>query len=390
LELTEKRIIINPPFLRGYEPGFTKVVIHGFFYLEEFIMAGATSFSTQHEAELNPLCREDAFTRLDDSSDKVFYETDRFVSHLDSVALTTVEHIISSLITEKDPVILDLMAGWDSHIPNDLAASEIVGLGLNENELKQNRQLSRHVIHDLNQDPRLPFPDASFDAVVNTVSVDYMTQPVAVFKEVGRILKPGGLFLVIFSNRMFPQKAVKVWQDSDENERVILVNDFFELSGAFEDTIRFASKGKPRPKDDKYAGQTPVSDPVYAVYAEKKGGTSNNKRPVISNDYGEKMAKDLLRKKEGAVKQTLRCPHCDEKLKKWEVPDNPFCQTWDNDFMYICFNDACSYFVRGWDTMYRETNQGMSYRLLYNPEKDRCMPIPVPSHLALRDGIIED
>jgi SAM-dependent methyltransferase len=360
------------------------------FLLEEFFMLNAKLLSKQNESDLNPLYRPDAFSRLDDSNDKRFYETDRFVSHLDSLALSTVEHIISSLITEKDPVILDLMAGWDSHIPKTLNASEVVGLGLNENELKQNKQLTRHVIHDLNENPRLPFPDAAFDAVFNTVSVDYMTQPVSVFKEVGRILKPGGLFLVIFSNRMFPQKAVKIWKDSDENERVIMVNDIFELSGAFEKTTHFVSKGKPRPKDDKYSGQTPVSDPVYAVYAEKTGGASDRKRPSISNDYGEKMTKDILKQKEAAVKQTLRCPHCDEKLKKWEVPDNPFCQTWDNDFMYICFNDACSYFVRGWDRMYRETNQGMSYRLMYHPEKDRCMPIPVPTHLALKDGIIED
>ena len=353
-------------------------------------MASLNSLPKGHGAELKPLRRPDAFSRLDDSNDKHFYETDRFVSHLDSVALSTVEHIMKSLIIEKDPVILDLMAGWDSHIPSDLRASEIVGLGLNENELEKNKQLTRYVIHDLNDDPRLPFPNDTFDAVVNTVSVDYITQPIAVFEEVGRILKQNGVFIVIFSNRMFPQKAVKVWRDSDENERVIIVNELFEISGAFDETSRFASKGKPRPENDKYAGQTLVSDPVYAVYAEKKGGSTGQKRPVIKSVYGEKMSAELLLKRKAAVKGTLRCPHCDEKLKKWEVPDNPFCQTWDNDFMYICFNDACPYFVRGWDRMYRETNQGMSYRLMYNPEKDRCMPIPVPTHLALKDGIMED
>jgi SAM-dependent methyltransferase len=352
-------------------------------------MRKTNRISTDNGSELNPLFRPDAFSRMDESIDTRFYETDRFVSHLDSLALKTVQHIISSLIIEKDPVILDLMAGWDSHMPDNLNASDIVGLGLNENELKKNKQLTRNIIHDLNQNPQLPFPDDTFDAVINTVSVDYMTKPIAVFKEVGRILKPGGLFLVIFSNRMFPQKAVKVWQESDESERVILVNDLFDLSGAFDETFRFASKGKPRPEDDKYVNDTPVSDPIYAVYAEKKGGSSQQKRPVIIDGYGKKMTREMLEKKKAAVKQTLRCPHCDEKLKKWEVPDNPFCQTWDNDFMYICFNDTCPYFVRGWDRMYRETNQGMSYRLMYNPENDRCMPIPVPSHQALKDGIME-
>jgi len=338
----------------------------------------------------SPLFSEDAFSPLDDGDDALFYETDRFVSHLDSLALSTVQHLIGQLITEKNPVTLDLMAGWDSHIADDLKASDIVGLGLNENELKKNKNLTRYVLHDLNRDPHLPFPDSTFDVVMNTVSVDYLTQPIEVFKEVARILKPGGLFLVIFSNRMFPQKAVKIWRESDENERVILVNDFFDLSGSFEKTSHFASKGKPRPKDDKYAGETLASDPIYAVFAEKKGGSPNRrKRPVMAEDYGEKMDREILEQRKTQIKQTLRCPHCDEKLSKWEVPDNPFCQTWDNEFMHICFNDACPYFVRGWDHMHLQTNQGMSYRLMYNPIKDRCMPIPVPSHQALKDGIIE-
>ena len=182
----------------------------------------------------SPLFSEDAFLTLDDRDDTLFYETDRFVSHLDSLALSTVQNLIGGLIIEENPVILDLMAGWDSHIPDDLKASGVVGLGLNENELKRNKRLTRYVLHNLNLKPYLPFPDNTFDAVLNTVSVDYMTRPIAVFKEVGRILKSGGLFLVIFSNRMFPQKAVKVWRESDENERVILVNDFFDRSGTFE------------------------------------------------------------------------------------------------------------------------------------------------------------
>ena len=240
-------------------------------------MKKTNCMATDNNSELNPLFHPDAFTRLDDSPDTRFYETDRFVSHLDSLALKTVQNIISSLIIEKEPAILDLMAGWDSHMPDDLNVSDIVGLGLNENELKQNKQLTRHIIHDLNRNSHLPFPDDTFDVVVNTVSVDYMTQPTSVFKEVGRILKPGGLFLVIFSNRMFPQKAVKIWRESDENERVILVKDLFDLSGAFNETSFFASKGKPRPKDDKYAHETPVSDPIYAVYAEKKRGCFQRK-----------------------------------------------------------------------------------------------------------------
>jgi SAM-dependent methyltransferase len=339
---------------------------------------------------LSPIVKDGAFSRLDESDDSLFYSRDRFVSHLDSLALSTVEKLIGKLITEETPVILDLMAGWDSHIPDNLKPSRVVGLGLNQNELKENKALTEIVVHDLNKEPCLPFPDSTFDAVINTVSVDYMIKPIEVFREVGRILKPGGLFLVIFSNRVFPQKAVKVWLESGEDERVILVDEFFKETRLFERPCFFASRGKPRPKDDKYAHQGIPSDPVYAVYAEKKGdGCSKRPRPLMKVDFGDVPKSEELEKRKKAVKETMRCPYCDDRLKKWAVPDNPFSQTWDNEFMYICFNDECAYFVRGWDHMYKETSQGMSYRFMYNPERDCCMPIPVPSRNALKEGIVE-
>ena len=343
-----------------------------------------------HSTALDQIMGGDAFSRLDESEDSIFYDTDRFVSHLDSVALGTVEKLIGTLVVEESPLILDLMASWDSHIPEDLKPSRIVGLGLNRNELKHNKALSEFVVHDLNREPRLPFPDNTLDAVINTVSVDYMTRPEEVFKDVGRILKPGGLFLVIFSNRMFPEKAVKVWRQSSEEERILLVEDFFREAGIFEKTTLFVSKGKPRPKEDKYAKYDMPSDPVYAVYADKHGGDpSRRRRPQTRFFYGEPVDQQELERRKRLVKSTLQCPYCGEKMNKWEVPDNPFEVTWDNDFMYICFNDRCPYYVRGWDHMSREGNRGVSYRLMYHPEKDVCMPIPVPSPKALRESIIE-
>jgi SAM-dependent methyltransferase len=338
---------------------------------------------------MSPIFSREAFARLDESDDAQFYTTDRFVSHLDSLALETVEKLTGELIVEENAVLLDLMAGWDSHIPERLKPSKVVGLGLNTNELSENTSLSEIVIHDLNKDPILPFPNNTFDAVLNTVSVDYMTKPVQVFREVGRILRPGGLFLVIFSNRMFPEKAVRVWKESSEDERVLLVEDFFKEASLFEKASVFVSKGKPRPENDKYSHLGIPSDPIYAVYADKRGGSPCNARPVVTMAYGALLEGEELEKRKQEVKKSQRCPYCGERLRKWAVPDNPFVCTWDNDHMYICFNDACPYYVRGWDVMHKEGTCGASYRLMYNPEKDRCLPIPVPSPKALREGIIE-
>ena len=353
----------------------------------------ATSLTSPASASwpMSPIDAEDAFIRLDETDDKIFYSTDRFVNHIDTVALKTVEQIIETLIVEKRPIILDLMAGWDSHIPETLNPSKVIGLGLNETELSRNKDLTDYVIQDLNQNPSIPFPDKMFDVVLNTVSVDYMTKPVELFTEVGRILKPGGLFLVTFSNRMFPQKAVKVWRDANEEERILLVEEFFQRSSGFEKPTVFVSIGKPRPGDDKYAHLNIPSDPIYAVYADRTGkDLSKEPRPAIALSSTKQLNKDELEDKKRNIKHTLLCPHCGEKLRKWAVPDNPFSQTWDNDHMYICFNDACPYYVRGWDCTRNGFGCSGSYRLMYNPEKDNCLPIPVQSPRSLRDGIVDE
>lgn len=331
-------------------------------------------------------CTED-FIREDESDDLEFYGGERFVNHLDSLALRTVEKIIGSLVKTENAVVLDLMASWDSHIPSYVKPAEVVGLGLNEAELSRNPSITRYVIHDINKNPQLPFEDNKFDAVICTVSVDYMTRPVEIFREIGRVLKPGGLNLIIFSNRMFPPKAIKVWKNSSEKERVLIVDDFFKQSGAFGKIHHFVSRGKPRPKDDKYAHLGIPSDPIYAVYANKPGG---NMEPAFTIDIEKeefKMDVAEIERKKTEVKDTLCCPHCDTPLKKWEVPQSQFLE-WPNEYFYICFNDECPYFVRGWDAMAAQGND-CSYRLMYDPLTDSCQPAPVQSHMALRDGIIE-
>lgn len=333
----------------------------------------------------------DAFSRLDESDDTIFYQKDRFVTHLDRTALTTVEDIIGQLIIEESPIILDLMASWDSHIPKTVNPSRVVGLGLNVNELCRNDRLSEIVIHDLNRDPVLPFGDETFDVVLNTVSVDYLTRPVEVFREVGRILKPGGMFLVIFSNRMFPEKATRIWVDASEEERIQLVSSFFEAAGLFEEPKLFVSRGLPRPPDDKYAHLGIPSDPVYALFADKKGLPAGSRipRPDLSFCKEKETEAHSFAEACRKIKETLACPHCGHKMNKWVPPNSPF-STWDCEYLYICFNDECPYVVRGWGVMGDQGNRGMSYRMVYDPKRDGCFTIPIVSLHALREGIVDD
>ncbi|MGC8602387.1 MAG: class I SAM-dependent methyltransferase [Desulfomonilaceae bacterium] len=206
------------------------------------------------------------FNRDDENTDEQFYAKPRLVTHLDSLALNTVEEIYFRLIP-KYSNILDLMAGPDSHIKDDVAPLSITGLGLNQKELEANHKLDKRVIHDLNLDWRLPFENNWFDAVINTVSVDYLTRPIDVFSEVHRVLKPRGIFVIVFSNRMFPTKAVNIWKRTPEKDKIDLVKKFMSLSGKFQIQGYSESKGRPRPKDDKYSKYGIPSDPIYAVWS---------------------------------------------------------------------------------------------------------------------------
>ncbi len=218
-----------------------------------------------------------AFDRDDETPDGAFYTKPRFVDHLDGCALETVEQLYRRLIPAGS-TILDLMAGPESHLGEVERPEMIVGLGLNREELVSNAVLFEHVIQDINGDPVLPFPDNHFDVVVNTVSVDYLTRPLEVFREVSRVLKSAGLFIVVFSNRMFPPKAANIWKESTEKQRVELVRRFFSLSGRFAIQGYYESLGKPRPRDDKYYGAGIPSDPIYAVWGKPIGKSTQSKQ----------------------------------------------------------------------------------------------------------------
>lgn len=222
------------------------------------------------------------------------------------------------------------------------------------------------------------------------VSVDYLVQPFEVFREVGRVLRPGGLFLVIFSNRMFPSKAVRIWREADEKERIIIVEDYFRYAGCFEPTKVFAWQGRPRPVDETYAGIETTSDPIYAVYAERSGGDSSRRvRPRPAIDWPSRWGLDEVRRRMERAHETMACPHCGDALRRWEAPTGPFAE-WDSEHYYICFNDRCPFYVRGWDTMAKQGNLGFSYRLLYERKRDRFSSIPVTGPGSLRSSIADE
>ncbi|WP_297210452.1 MULTISPECIES: methyltransferase domain-containing protein [Thermodesulfovibrio] len=210
----------------------------------------------------------ESFTRQDEGDDTDFYSEPRITTHIDSKCHENLMEVYDKILP-KEGKILDLMSSFQSHIPKN-EKHTIVGLGLNKEEMEQNKILDSFLIADLNKNPQLPFGEEEFDAVVCDLSIEYITKPFELLGEIKRILKSNGIFTVSFSNRYFPTKVIKLWIDLHEFERMGYVLELLLRSGGFKNFKTFSMRGFRRPYDDKYFGCTLFSDPLYVVYAQKE------------------------------------------------------------------------------------------------------------------------
>lgn len=202
-----------------------------------------------------PALPPEFFERFDPRPDEHFYAQPRLVTHIDDATIEALTAAYRDLIAPGARV-LDLMSSWISHLPPEVPYARIAGLGLNSAELEANPRLTDHIVHNLNATPTLPYEDAAFDAVVNAVSVQYLVRPVDVFREVARVLAPGGLHVVAISHRMFAEKAIALWQSISMEDRVRLVGAYFALAGSWDE---------PRVLDRSPGG----ADPLLLIYARR-------------------------------------------------------------------------------------------------------------------------
>jgi SAM-dependent methyltransferase len=173
------------------------------------------------------------FDRIDESDDALFYALPRFVVHIDDATIASLTQAYRELLPPSAEV-LDLMSSWVSHLPEDVAFGRVAGLGMSAEELARNPRLTDYTVHDLNADPRLPYADASFDALLCAMSVQYLTLPTRVFAEASRVLRPGGRALVSLSHRCFPTKAIRAFHVISPAERPRLVAEYLVRAGGFE------------------------------------------------------------------------------------------------------------------------------------------------------------
>ena len=202
---------------------------------------------SDHLPELPP----GAFLKEDGGDDADFYAPARLVTHIDGAATRALSAYYSGILPAGG-VILDLMSSWVSHLPLEIIFTEVIGQGMNAEELSNNPRLNRRFIQDLNRSPILPLESSSCDAALCCVGVQYLQHPVEVFTEILRVLRPGAPFIVSFSNRCFPTKAVAIWRSLDDRGHAALVQLYLERAGFREISAEVLRNGS-------------MSDPLIAI-----------------------------------------------------------------------------------------------------------------------------
>src|SRR5690242_10231107 len=171
-----------------------------------------------------------AFDRIDESADEEFYAPARLVYHIDDHAVAALTAFYRTILPACG-AILDLMSSWVSHLPPEIEYGEVIGHGMNEEELSANPRLTRHFTQNLNANPTLPLADDSLDAATICVSIQYLRQPLAVLRELHRVLRPDAPLVISFSNRCFWTKAVAVWRATGDSGHAALVRRYLDAAG---------------------------------------------------------------------------------------------------------------------------------------------------------------
>lgn len=251
--------------------------------LAGFVLPGAMGAARRARWALICALKEGERAKVDAAPDAFFYGSPRLVKHADSEWHET----LTELYRERLPpnsAVLDMMSSWVSHLPEDMTFERVSGLGMNRQELANNTQLSDFVVRDLNADPVLPFEDASFDAVTCALSVQYLQKPEQVFAEMSRVLRPRGVAIVSFSNRMFFTKAINAWRSRSQGRgRLNLVKQYFQQVPEFTSPI-IATRTSPltvvAPQLAMF-GLPYGGDPFYAVTAYKYVAPTEDEREQI-------------------------------------------------------------------------------------------------------------
>lgn len=213
------------------------------------------------------------FLRKIEDDDSVFYEAVESKPSVDQAALDQLKLFYSEHL-EDNSKILDLMAGSDSHLPEEFTSLDITGLSIKESDLMANQALTQRIIHDVNQNPQLPFDNNEFDVIICSFSIEYVIQPEKIFQQLARILKPGGQLIISFSDLYYQKKVIALWDDVHPFERMGIILEYFRQCGEFKDLRSESIRGLIKHDDDPFISKNVFSCPLFIVSGTFAGETS--------------------------------------------------------------------------------------------------------------------
>ncbi len=126
--------------------------------------------------------------------------------------------------------ILDYGCGHGNFVLDELGNifSEKIGIDVAQDSVTNNHSVDSVVLFT---DDRLPFAEASFDAVIAMWVFEHVEHPAQMFQEVARVLKPGGVFAFVtpnkrsgliilrrFMNKKLADKLLKLIYGREEND----------------------------------------------------------------------------------------------------------------------------------------------------------------------------
>jgi len=107
----------------------------------------------------------------------------------------------------KGKRILDLGCGFGDHakIYVQKGAKEVVGLDISKEliAMAKKRNIKRTSFMTYNLNKKLPFLNDSFDIVTSSLTINYIRKFNQLFKEVNRVLKKNGFFILSIGNPVF-------------------------------------------------------------------------------------------------------------------------------------------------------------------------------------------
>ncbi|KAF4715528.1 Condensin-2 complex subunit G2, partial [Perkinsus olseni] len=175
----------------------------------------------------------ECFDKLDGAPDADFYEVPKLDMHIsEQMAECLKTKWYGDLLPMGRDTHLELGAGVRSYFPESYTPSTVIGYGMNMAEMEGNDVLTERHVQDLNINPYLPYQANVFDCITLAFSIQYLTQPHPVLSEAHRLLRPGGVLIISYTDRCFETKVTDLWYRSSMLQRALLCRGYLHYSGA--------------------------------------------------------------------------------------------------------------------------------------------------------------